>query len=62
MTELAGMVTDAAEKCGYPRPEIELEEQDIVLWAGMNSSRFINATGWSPRIELQQTIISLIRG
>ena len=50
---------DAAEgivsmlKFGYGRPEVILEKQDISLWSGMDSMRFMEHTGWKPEIELQ---------
>ncbi len=48
LLELAQMVADAAEQCGYPRPRIETESADIALWAGMDSTQFMQKTGWKP--------------
>lgn len=59
LVELAEMVADAAEHCGYSRPEIELEEADIALWAGMDSSKFMEKTGWKPEVSLRETLISM---
>ncbi len=56
LTELAEIVAEAAEKCGYNRPVIKLEEADIVLWAGMDSSRFMKKTGWEPKTQIKDTI------
>ena len=61
LVELAEIVANAAEKNGYNRPEIELNEADIQLWAGMDSRRFITKTGWVPRIEIERTIENVIR-
>lgn len=60
LVELAEMTADAVEKCGYPRPEIILEEADIALWAGMDSSLFSQVTGWMPEIELHETIETML--
>lgn len=62
LVELAEIVADAAEKCGYKRPEIELIEADISLWAGMDSRRFMEKTGWHPEIEIEEMVVEVIRG
>ena len=59
LTELAEIVADTAEECGYRRPEIRLTEADIALWAGMDSGRFMKKTGWSPVIGLKQSLAGL---
>lgn len=61
LVELAELVADAAEKCGYPRPQIELTEADIALWAGMDSSRFVGKTGWKPAFPLSETLCTILR-
>lgn len=61
LTELADAVADAAERCGRERPEIRLEEEDIRLWAGMDSSRFMDKTGWKPEIPLRETVEKMMR-
>jgi nucleoside-diphosphate-sugar epimerase len=59
LVELAGLVAEAAACYGYSRPLIELEEDDTALWAGMDSTKFMRKTGWSPSIELSDTISSM---
>lgn len=61
LIELGEMVADAAEKCGYPRPEIELAEDDTMLWAGMDSSRFMEKTGWRPTFDLPDTLCTILK-
>ena len=61
LVELAELIADAAEKCGYKRPEIELQEADLSLWAGMDSSKFRKKTGWEPRISLEETVSEMLR-
>ena len=58
--ELAEIIADATEKCGNPRPEIVLTEDDTSLWAGMDSSRFMAKTGWQPVIELSETVRGML--
>ena len=53
LTEIADVVADVSEKFGDGRPEVILEKQDISLWSGMDSMRFMEHTGWKPEIELQ---------
>lgn len=60
LVELAELIADAAEKCGYARPEITLEEADIFLWAGMDSTRFMKKTGWEPDVPLMQGLMKVI--
>ena len=60
LVELADLAADAAESCGFTRPEIELEEADLALFAGMDSSRFTETTGWRPLISLGQSLIEMM--
>lgn len=60
LVELAEIVADAAVKCGYKRPEIELTEADISLWAGMSSTRFMEKTGWIPSLPLFDSLCVLL--
>ena len=62
LTELAEMVAQAAECSGYERPRIELAEDDTALWAGMDSTKFMDRTGWKPRIELRDTLLEMMKG
>lgn len=61
LVELANIVADVAGKCGYNRPEIELEEADIALWAGMDSTKFMKKTGWKPVIQLEDTVAHMLK-
>lgn len=61
LVELADLVAETAERCGYKRPEIELEKTDLALWAGMDSTRFMEKTGWKPQIQLEKTIEDILR-
>ena len=60
LLELAEIVVDVAEKRGYVRPEIELVEADINLCTGMDSSRFMEKTGWKPTVTLYDCIYSVL--
>lgn len=60
LVELADMVADAAEKCGYRRPEIELAEDDTAIWAGIDSTRFMEKTGWKPEVGLEDTLAGML--
>lgn len=63
LVEVAEIVADVAEYVGTGRPEIELDEsQDIWLWAGMDSSRFMEHTGWMPMLDLRSTIMRILQG
>jgi nucleoside-diphosphate-sugar epimerase len=61
LIELAEIVAESAEKCGFKRPKIMLEESDLALWAGMDSTKFMKKTGWEPAIQLQETIIEILK-
>ena len=56
LTEVADHVAAVSERLGFGRPEITLEKQDIVLWAGLDSTRFSAHTGWKPEISFDQMI------
>lgn len=55
LLEIADEVSDAAEECGISRPTIHLDKQDIKLWAGMDSSRFMEFTEWKPGMGLKES-------
>lgn len=61
LMDLAEVICNVAEQNGYARPVIELEQSDLVLWAGMNSTRFTQKTKWYPQVELGKTIEKMIR-
>ncbi len=56
LTEVAEHVAAAAERLGFGTPQITLDEQDIVLWAGLDSTRFTVHTGWTPEIGFDAMI------
>lgn len=60
LLEVADIVADMTEKCGMKRPEIILDKQEISLWAGMNSSKFIEKTGWKPSKKLSDTVTQIL--
>ena len=60
LVEVAELVSVVIEQCGYKRPKIVCEKEDVSLWAGMDSSRFIKKTGWVPRIDLEQSLTNMI--
>lgn len=61
LQEIAEIVADVAEMHGYERPEIVLDKQDISLWSGMDSTRFMEHTGWKPKIDIY-TMVERIFG
>ena len=56
LVELAEIIAAAAERCGYKKPSISLDEQDIHLCAGMISTRFMEKTGWKPEFPIEKTV------
>ena len=61
--DVAEAVAEVAEEEGYSRPVIELDErEDIRLWAGMDSSRFMEKTGWFPQIQFFEMIRTMMLG
>lgn len=61
LVEVAEIVADAAEEVGIGRPVITLKEQDIMLYAGMDSTRFMKHTGWIPKKDLKAMAIDMIQ-
>ena len=56
ITDIAKMVASQAEKLGYDNVEICLTPQDIHLYVGWTSKRFIDDSGWTPGVSLEKTI------
>ena len=56
LIELANLIADETENVGYQRPVIHLENTEIILWAGLDSTKFQEKTGWAPVIQLSDTI------
>ncbi len=61
LVEVAEAVAAVSERLGFGKPEIELEKQDIALWAGMDSGKFMAHTGWKPVYSLDQMIERIFR-
>lgn len=61
LLEVADTIADAVVDYGFERPVISLDEQDIYLWSGMDSSRFMKKTGWKPELSLVDTIHNILR-
>ena len=60
LIELADIVADVAVECGMRRPLITLDEADISLWSGMESTLFSKTTGWVPHIDIHETIHTMM--
>ncbi|MDO4332602.1 MAG: NAD(P)-dependent oxidoreductase [Eubacteriales bacterium] len=56
LQEVADIVAKVAEKDGKNKISISLEENDTILWAGMDSARFMSDTGWHPLMDLYQMV------
>lgn len=56
LLEIAGIVADVAEKNGYQRPEIILQKEQIELWAGMDTSLFMEDTKWTPCYDIEMMV------
>lgn len=56
LVEIAELVSKICVNKKLVKPEIHLEEQPIELFAGMDSSKFIEDTGWHPRYDIEQMI------
>lgn len=55
LVEIANILKNVAASQGY-NISIELAEDDTMLWAGMNSSKFIVDTGWTPTFGIENMI------
>lgn len=62
LLEIAEIVADVTAMQGYERPEIVLDKQDISLWAGMDSTRFMEHTGWKPKIDIYTMVERIFGG
>lgn len=56
LVEIAEIVRIVAEKSGIRDICINLQEEDIELWSGMDSSLFMNDTGWKPTMNIFQMV------
>lgn len=56
LPEIADIVASVAAKHGRQDITIELEETDAALWSGMDSSLFMNDTGWRPSMDIYQMV------
>lgn len=60
LIEVADIIASAAIQLGYGAPKIKLEKQNIELWSGMDSSRFMSHTKWKPRYSLYDSVIDVM--
>lgn len=56
LKEVADVVACVAGYNGVNKVDISLEENDTILWSGMDSSRFMNDTGWRSSMDLYQMV------
>ena len=56
LTEIAGIVASVAGRHGALDVTVSLEENDTVLWSGMDSTRFMKDTGWRPSRDIYQMV------
>ena len=61
LLEIAEMIAEVAERIGYGRPVIRLDKQDIALCYGMDSSKFMEFTGWNPSVDLTEMIMKIMQ-
>jgi len=57
--EISKIISDVAKDYMGKNVIIELEEKDIVLDIGMDSSLFYKETGWMPKYSMRDTVVSL---
>lgn len=56
LIEIAGLVSEIAVLAGLPAPQIEIKEEDIQLFSGMDSKKFMDTFSWTPKIEIKEMI------
>ena len=56
LIEIADLTRTILEKYGYYGIEISLQKNDTRTYAGMDSTRFSNDTGWTPRYNMEDII------
>lgn len=62
LIEIAELVRSVTRKYGYKIPSIEIKKQDILIWAGMDSSLFSNDTGWNPKYDIEKMVERIFWG
>lgn len=60
LIELANLIADETENVGYQRPVINIENAEIFLWAGLDSTKFREKTGWTPVTQLSDTVKKML--
>ena len=60
LPEIAELVCGRLEKYGVKGIQVSLEEKDIKTYAGMDSTAFIQDTGWTPCYDITDIIDSVI--
>jgi nucleoside-diphosphate-sugar epimerase len=59
IVQIAHLVNEVAKKYFFSPVKILIEEKDIYLKDEMDSTPFLNETGWKPQYEIQSTIESI---
>lgn len=61
LLELADEIAGVAYCLDNIKPIISFKEEDIQLWTGMDSSKFMSHTGWKPQFALDEMIMKCLR-
>lgn len=56
LIEIADVITKVAQRHGCGEIKINLNEDDTELWSGMDSSLFMNDTGWKTSMDIYQMV------
>ena len=56
LLDMANIVASVAQSHGAGEIKIELTEDDTELWSGIDSSSFMNDTGWKPSMDVRQMV------
>lgn len=56
LSEIAQYIQELAKKYSYPDVSIEIQDGESTMWGGMDSSLFIQDTGWNPQYTIYQMI------
>ena len=61
LIDIAHIVSSVSEKNGFGPVNVNIEEKDICMWAGMDTKEFMDTFNWAPKYDINQMVENIFK-